>query len=772
MNRKMIWKNLVRGKVVPLITILFISVAAMLLSLAAILTVNLCGAVGRLMTDARTPHFMQMHTGDIDMTRLEDFAGHNGNVADFQVVPFLNVENTHIILDGNRLTDSVQDNGFCTPSRQFDFLLDLEGRPVKPQSGELYVPVCYFKDGTADVGDPAFICGRPFYVAGFIRDSQMNSTLASSKRFVISEEDYSQLVTFGNVEYLIEFRLHDLSGLSAFETAYSAAGLPANGPALTWPLFQMISGISEGIMIAILILIGLLVIVVSLLCVRFTLLAKIEDDYREIGVMKAVGMRVSDIRGIYLGVYAVVAAIGSVFGFLLSLLFQDVLLESIRLNLGGSGNHVTALLFGGAGASIVFLLVLLYVNGSLRRFRTISAAQAIRFGAQADPPHNLRTVRLSGNSVFSSNFMLGLKDVLARKGLYLTMTAVIILASFIMIVPQNLFHTISGDDFVTNIGVGKCDLRMDIQQTGQIPEKTGDIGRYMENDPDITDYAMFVSKIFQVRLDSGGTGNLKVELGNHAVFPLQYTQGRLPVKENEIAISAMCADEMEKHVGNQITLLTFDGEKQLTVCGIYSDITNGGKTAKAVFTDTSTAPVWSLVCADLADKSRLSDKITEYAARFSYAKVSGIDQYMEQTFGGTLQSVQAASRIAGLVSAVIVLLVTLLFMKMLTAKDRYSIAVLRAIGFTGSDIKRQYAWRAFLVLSAGILLGTVLAGTLGEKLSAAAASWFGAAAFRFAIDPLSTYLYSPLILVCSGLLATIWGTADAGHVKLCQSIKE
>ena len=60
----------------------------------------------------------------------------------------------------------------------------------------------------------------------------------------------------------------------------------------------------RGIMIAILILIGLLVIVVSLLCVRFTLLAKIEDDYREIGVMKAIGMRVSDIRGIYLGVYA------------------------------------------------------------------------------------------------------------------------------------------------------------------------------------------------------------------------------------------------------------------------------------------------------------------------------------------------------------------------------------------------------------------------------------------------------------------------------------
>lgn len=240
---------------------------------------------------------MQMHTGAVDMAGLEDFADNNRNVADFQVIPFLNVDNTELILGGNRLTDSVQDNGFCTQSSRFDFLLDMENQPVNPQPGEVYVPVCYLRDGTVNVGDPAVLCGRTFRVAGFIRDSQMNSTLASSKRFLINEADYARLAPFGNVEYLIEFRLHDLSKLSAFETAYSAAGLPANGPALTWPLFQMISAISDGIMIAILVLIGLLVVSVSLLCVRFTLLAKIEDDFREIGVMKAIGMRIWDIRG-------------------------------------------------------------------------------------------------------------------------------------------------------------------------------------------------------------------------------------------------------------------------------------------------------------------------------------------------------------------------------------------------------------------------------------------------------------------------------------------
>lgn len=772
MNRRMIWKNLARNKAVSLITILFISVAAMMLSLAAILSLNLSGALDRLMTDAKTPHYMQMHSGELDMSRLRAFAKANGNVADFQVLHFLNVDNTRIVLGGNVLTDSLQDNGFCTQSSRFDFLLDLDNQPVNPKDGELYVPVCYFKDGTVNVGDRAYIYGQPFVVAGFIRDSQMNSTLASSKRFVVSEADYYRLVPSGTVEYLIEFRLHDLSELGAFETAYSANGLPANGPALTWPLFKMVSAISDGLMIAVLILIGILVILVALLCVRFTLQAKIEDDYREIGVMKAIGMRTSDIRRIYLAIYAVIAVIGSSFGYLLALLLKHPLQEGIRLNLGGSGNQAPALLVGVLGAALVFLLVLFYVNGSLRQFRNISAVQAIRFGTQANTIHSSKSFRFSGNDSFSSNFLLGLKDILARKRLYATMLAVIVLASFIMIVPQNLYHTISGDDFVTFIGVGNCDLRLDIQQTTQIDKKTEEIGNYMKNDGEIADYALFVSKIFTVRLANGQTENLKVELGDHTVFPVQYSEGRLPVKEDEIALSAIYAEELGKCVGEQIVLVTSDGEKQLLVCGIYSDITNGGKTAKAVFTDISTEPVWSVVCANLTGNGRLSEKKTEYGNQFPYAKISSIDEYMTKTFGQTLRSVRAASLVAVFVSAAITLLVTLLFVKLLTAKDRYSIAVLRAVGFTSSDIRRQYGWRVALILSAGILGGTILAGTLGEKLSAMAVSAFGATTFQIIINPLSTYLLAPLILLFSGLLAAIWGTCHAGNVQFCQSIKE
>lgn len=70
---------------------------------------------------------------------------------------------------------------------------------------------------------------------------------------------------------------------------------------------KMINGITDGIMIAVLVLIGVLVIIVAFLCIRFTLLAKIEEDYKEIGVLKAVGMRVSQIKKLYLAKYGAIA---------------------------------------------------------------------------------------------------------------------------------------------------------------------------------------------------------------------------------------------------------------------------------------------------------------------------------------------------------------------------------------------------------------------------------------------------------------------------------
>ncbi|MCL1699320.1 FtsX-like permease family protein [Lysinibacillus sp. Bpr_S20] len=769
---RLIRNDMVKSKLITLTTMLFVAAAAMLVSLSAILIVNLSGAIDSLMNQAKTPHFLQMHSGDIDTVRLANFAEKNSNVDEYQVLEFLNVDNSQIILGDRSLANNVQDNGFSIQSEKFDYLLDLDGKIINVSDGELYVPINYMKDTTAKVGDKAVIGGKEFTVAGFLRDSQMNSMLSSSKRFLVSEKDYAEIKGLGTMEYLIEFRLKDLSALGEFETTYASAGLEANGPTITYPLFKTLNALSDGIMIAVILLISVLVVAIAFMCIRFTLLAKIEDDYREIGVMKAIGLRLSDIKKIYLAKYAAIAAGGSILGYALSLMFKNMLLENIRLHMGESENSSFATSLGIIGILLVFFAIVAYVNGVLRRFRKISAAEAIRYGTSQEKNTAAKRFCLNKNKLLNTNIFLGIKDVLARKRLYGTMLAVLVISASIIIVPQNLYNTISSTSFIKYMGIGNYDIRMDIQQTDQISEKASEILEYMNSDNSISTYTILTTKTFKTKIEDGSEENIKIELGDHSIFPIEYAEGRAPAVEKEIALSALNAEEMSKKVGDTITIIIKGKESKLTVSGIYSDITNGGKTAKAIFTDSSENIMWSVICAKLSDKTLADEKISKYADRFTFAKISNIDEFVKQTFGSTIKSVEKASIAAIAIAIIITVLVTLLFMKMLVAKDRYSIAVMKALGFTNSDMTVQYGSRAVFVSIIGIVLGTLLANTLGEVLAGAVITSFGASSFSFSINPLSAYVLSPLLMICSVLITTIIGTWNVGKIKISDNIKE
>jgi len=772
MYYRIIRNDILKSKLITLTTLIFVAAAAMLVSLSAILAVNLSGAIDTLMTQAKTPHFMQMHSGELDRARFTAFAEQNSKVDEFQILDFLNVEGARITIDGKSLADSVQDNGFSTQSDTFDYLLDLDGNIITVSDGQIHVPVSYMKDGTAKVGDTVVVAGKKFAVAGFLRDSQMNSLLASSKRFLVSQEDYAQIEASGSPEYLIEFRLKDLSALGAFESDYAAAGLEANGPTITYPLFKMINAISDGLMIAVILLASVLVVAIAFMCIRFTLLAKMESDYRELGVMKAIGLRVSDIKKIYLAKYAGVAVLGCMLGFVLSSVFRGLLLENIRLYMGESGNSSMALGFGVTGVLLVFLAIMAFVSRVLKRFRKISAAEAIRFGTSQEKSAGSKHFNLSGNRLLSTNIFLGVKDVLARKSLYITMLAVLVISTFIMIVPRNLYNTISSKSFITYMGIGNSDLRLDIQQTGNIAGKAAEIAKVMESDAAISRYAVLTTEAFRVKMGDGPEERLKVELGDHSIFPVAYSKGRGPAADNELALSVVNADELGLKVGDVTTLMVEGKAKELKVCGIYSDITNGGKTAKAVFTTNSAELMWSVIYAELSDKSLVDAKVVEYADRFTFAKVSGINEYIMQTFGSTISSVGRASHIALAVVLIINVLITLLFMKMLVAKDRYSIAVMKSLGFTNSDLIVQYFSRSVFVLIAGIVLGTLLANSLGEVLAGILISSFGASSFTFVVNPLSAYLLCPLMMTGSVLIATVIGTSGTGQIQISENIKE
>lgn len=167
--------------------------------------------------------------------------------------------------------------------------MDLDNQEVQVNEGEIYLPLMFYKEGICQLGDTVELAGKAFTLKGFFRDSQMNSNMAGSKRLLLNQKDFELLREEGESEYLIEFLLHDRGHTSEFEKAYQEEVGAINGPSITFAMFRMINALNDGIMIVILLLASLLILLISLFCIRFTLFAKSEDDFREIAVMKAIG---------------------------------------------------------------------------------------------------------------------------------------------------------------------------------------------------------------------------------------------------------------------------------------------------------------------------------------------------------------------------------------------------------------------------------------------------------------------------------------------------
>ncbi|PFR48104.1 ABC transporter permease, partial [Bacillus cereus] len=97
--------------------------------------------------------------------------------------------------------------------------------------------------------------------------------------------------------------------------------------------------------------------------------------------------------------------------------------------------------------------------------------------------------------------------------------------------------------------------------------------------------------------------------------------------------SYMNANELKKNVGDKIVLFVEGKEKAITISGIYQDVTNGGKTAKASFPYNRENILWYVVNGDIKSTVNLQEKVKEYKDNFSSAKITDTDDYLKQTLG-------------------------------------------------------------------------------------------------------------------------------------------
>ena len=322
MKERLIRNNCKNNKLSTAAIVCFMAVSAALTGLSILLFGCLLNSIDRLMETAETPDFLQMHKGEIDISALNEFSSVWLEIDKMQISTFLNLENGELSLGGQSLADNSQDNGLCIQNSSFDYLLDITGNRIRVFPGDVYVPICYRDEYDVKTGDPMRIGTQELTIAGFLRDSQMNSMMASSKRFLVNEQDYERLKSMGNEEYLIEFKLQDGADVNAFSTAYGDAGLPENGPTITYPLIRLMNALSDGMMILVILLASVVILVISILCIRYILLTSLEKDKREIGMMKAIGISRADIHSLYFSRFLILSVLGALIGMLCALLIS------------------------------------------------------------------------------------------------------------------------------------------------------------------------------------------------------------------------------------------------------------------------------------------------------------------------------------------------------------------------------------------------------------------------------------------------------------------
>ncbi|MFS0855036.1 FtsX-like permease family protein [Paenibacillus taichungensis] len=760
---RMLRSDLIRKKGINIALFVFIMLAALLVSSGTRMIMELTSSIHYLFTESKTPHVVQMHAGELDEPKVNEWAQANEMVDQHQIVEMINIDSSNLFFGAEAEKNSIMDIDFVVQNQDFDYLLNLNSEIVQVKDGEIAVPVYYLQQKKLSIGDRIHIkdgsFSRTYKIVEFVRDAQMNPSIIHSKRFVISQGEFQTLKkNTGETEYLIEFRLRDSRMISDFTQAYQNTSLPNAGPVVNYNLFQLLNALTDGVVAAVIILISLILIVIAVLCIRFTMLATIEEDYREISVMKAIGISERDIRKLYLSKYVVMAGLGSITGFLASLLVNRLFMSNMMLYMGTAPKTWLHYVMTGFAACIIFAIVVFFCNRVLRRFDHISAIEALRSGSLGETRMTSNRLRLSQNRWLAVPVFLGLKEVIQRLKLFRLLLFVFVISSFVMIVPINFHNTLQAPSFISYMGVGRSDMRIDLRHSENIEQRYAELIDYVQQDNNVLRYSPLVTSQFKVLNSEGSYDHLSVETGDFDIFPLSYVSGAAPKNENQIALSDANSTEMEKKTGDSLVLIVNGQEKTMTVSGVYQDVTNGGKTAKARLPYNKDRVLWYVLSLDLKDDgSKISDKIAEYEQAFSPAKVTDLKGYLDQTLGGTIHQLKLITVLALVIAVLVNILITSLFLKMLVTKDSGDIAILRSLGCAISTIKFKYVAMSLIVLGIGILAGTILSNTAGQWLIGAIMASFGASRIVFVIDPLQSYILCPLLLaatiICTALIS-------------------
>lgn len=611
------------------------------------------------------------------------------------------------------------------------------GKPVINE-GEICVPVCFQSLYNCKIGDIVTLGYADkeyqYRIVSYFEDPYMGSSLMGVKTLLLNEKDMKRVLSeaeeFRESSIILSIFKAEGCGLNDVEferelnratsyTGYSWISLTRSG---AYNYMTMLTNIFSGILIGFIVML----VVATMVVLSHNISSSIEQDYENLGILKAVGMTGGKLRASIMLGYLMAAFFGTCFGVPAAVPVIKVINELTRPTTGLYVENIPAFRISSLAILAIFALMVLFICVKLSRLSRITPVSAINGGRRDIHFSSLFKLPISKRALGTS---LAYRQLTSGKKQYIG--AVIVTAILVM------FMTMITDMCIWfgNDGERLSDMYVTVRY--DIAVWTADAEIAEEVDELIAEYTDYEKYLYDSRYVLMNDMQIWCGMTNEPERYETVYKGRTCLYDNEILITEYVADNYGIGIGDSVWIETGGNCAEYIVSGYYQCSNDAGKNicmSLAGYERMADEQTYNRYCYKLTDESRASDIVNAITEKFDEAEASATGNSVSDGPSIIVDAVNGIALIIYMLSAVFIIVTVMLVCGKIFAREKQNYGIYKAIGFTSAGLRSQFAVRFVIASLIGSLIGIVLTLLLSDMIVGAIFSSFGMANFSSSLN--------------------------------------
>ena len=758
-------KDLKRKKAMNMILLLFIILATMFVSSSVNNIINVTTALDNYFEMANVPDYLVATMNKNLSVDIDETVGSASAVDCYAMenILFLSSDNfifedEDIVINGG--TNLVQSDIWMNYFLSDGSILET----VKP--GEFYMTEGKADALGVDVGDRLTIelngVSREFVLADKIKDALFGSNQLSITRYIISEEDFECFLSAENTEEYYGGTLVYLYSSDMEKVSTQIKPIVDNSISTMDRAFMEFCYILDMIVVGVLIVVSIILIAIAFVVLRFTISFTLSEEFREIGVMKAIGIGNFRIRGLYLVKYMGLSVIGATIGFALSFPFGEMLMSvSSQSIIVGNQSPILINIFC---TVLVIAVILLFCYECTDRVKKMTPIDAIRNG-QTGERFRKKSLMSLGKSKLSVTPFLALNDIVSSPKRYGIISLTFFLCLSLLLILSATVSTMNSDSLATTFGWADCDIYIDSKIGAECILEDGHekLEKHLNNMEQTLTQNDIPAKCYQETMFNlpvafgENESNICIYQGTGTTMDMyEYTAGTVPQNTDEIAITRIAADKLNANIGDTVTIKTIDGDKEYMITGFFQSMNTQGSGIRLhsdEYINYAQATGYvntQILFTDNPDREEINWRMEEIQRIFpEYENIETCAETIKDMIGvaDTLASVKSLIVILAIILAA---LITVLMERSFIAKEQGEIALMKAVGTRNGKIYAYHALRFLFVGIITVFIGEMFAMPLTHLCIDPIFKMMGMElAVDYVINPVEMYLIFPIVILAT-----------------------